>query len=58
MICTTLTAAALAIGTMAAPAMAEIVPSKCTLIRYGVTNAPPQTFDCDFRQSAGNVTVN
>ena len=57
MIRTTLTAAALTLGTLAAPAMAEIVPAKCTLIRYGGMNTPPETFDCDFRQSGGNVSV-
>ena len=51
-------AAALTLGTLAAPAMAEIVPAKCTLIRYGGMNTPPETFDCDFRQSGGNVSVN
>jgi hypothetical protein len=56
MIRTTLTTAALAIGTMAAPAMAEIVPSKCTLHKYQPTTTT-QTFDCDFRQSGGNVQV-
>ncbi len=57
MIRATLTTAALAIGTMAAPAMAEIVPSKCTFHKYQPTNTT-RTFDCDFRQSGGNVTVN
>ena len=57
MIRTTLTATALALGSLAVPAMAEIVPAKCTLIRYGGMNTPPETFDCDFRQSGGNVSV-
>ena len=41
---------------LAGPAIAEIVPSKCTLHKYQpITNT--QTFDCDFRQSGGNVQV-
>ena len=58
MIRTTLTAAALTLSSLALPAIAEIVPAQCTLICYGGMNAPPETFDCDFRQSGGNVTVN
>ncbi len=57
MIRTTLAGTALALGSLAVPAMAEIVPAKCTLIRYGGINTPPETFDCDFRQSGGNVQV-
>lgn len=49
-------AAALAIVTLAAPAMAEILPSKYTLHKYQPTTTT-QTFDCDFRQSGGNVQV-
>ena len=56
MIRTTLTAAALALGSLAAPAMAEIVPAKCTLHKYQPVTTT-QTFDCDFRQSGGNVQV-
>ena len=57
MIRTTITAAALTIGLLAVPAMAEIVPATCTLIRYGGIAKPAETFDCDFRQSGGNVSV-
>ncbi|AKN60031.1 hypothetical protein WB44_01590 [Synechococcus sp. WH 8020] len=54
MIRTTLTAIAATL--LAAPAMAEISPSKCRLIRYGDTNTV-ETFNCDFRQAFGNVQV-
>ena len=56
MIRITLTAAALAIAALAAPAQAEIVPASCKLIKYGDTTTV-ETFPCQFRQSGGNVTV-
>lgn len=52
----TLTAAALALGSLAVPAMAEIVPAQCTLYKYQPTSTK-ESFDCDFRQSGGNVQV-
>ncbi len=57
MIRTTPAASALALVALAASAMAEIVPARCTLIRYDGMNTPPETFNCQFRQSGGNVTV-
>ena len=57
MIRTPLLAAVLALGTLVAPSMAEIVSSQCRLIRYGGIDIPPENFSCDFRQSGGNVTV-
>ena len=51
---TTLTAIAATL--LAAPAMAEISPSKCRLISYGNTTRV-ETFPCDFRQAFGNVLV-
>ena len=57
MIRTTLAAAALTLGSLAVPAMAEIVPAQCTLYKYQPTTTKHR-FHCDFRQSGGNVTVN
>ena len=51
-----LAATALALGSLAIPAMAEIVPAKCTLFKYQPTTTK-ESFDCSFRQSGGNVTV-
>ena len=57
MIRSTLAATALALGSLAVPAMAEIVPAQCTLYKYQPTTTR-HLFHCDFRQSGGNVTVN
>jgi len=54
MILATLTAIAATLLT--APAIAEIRPSECRLIKYGDTNTV-ESFNCDFRQSGGNVQV-
>ena len=56
MIRTTLTLAALTIGALIAPALAEISPSQCKLILYGETTIV-EKFLCDFRQSFGSVKV-
>ena len=57
MIRSALAATALALGSLAVPAMAEIVPAQCTLYKYQPTTTR-HLFHCDFRQSGGNVTVN
>lgn len=56
MIRTTLTATALALGTLVAPAHTEIIKAECKLTKYGKS---PFTdiFPCNFRQSSGNVEV-
>lgn len=59
MTCTTITAAALALGALITPSsiQAEIVTAQCQLIRYGGIATPAETFPCEFRQSGGNVQV-
>lgn len=56
MIRTTLTAAALTLGTLAAPAMADSTKAYCTLAWY---DDSMRTIEgpCDFSQSGGNVYV-
>ena len=49
-------ATALTLGSLAVPAMAEIVSAKCTLHKYQPVTTK-ESFDCDFRQSGGNVQV-
>ena len=56
MVRTTLSAAAIALSALTASALAEIRSSKCRLIKYGDTTTV-ETFNCDFRQSGGNVQV-
>ena len=56
MICTTLTAAALAIGTMAAPAMADSTKAHCTLSWHDHTMDKIEG-PCTFSQYQGNVYV-
>ena len=51
-----LNAIALAFVALGAPAIAEISLSKCRLIKYGDVRTV-ESFDCDFRQSGGNVQV-
>ena len=57
MIRTTLIAAALTLGSLALPAMAEIVPARCRLVKYDPATLEADNFDCQFRQSGGNVQV-
>ena len=57
MIRTTLSAAAaIVLSVLNASALAEIRTSKCRLIKYGDTTTV-ESFNCDFRQSGGNVQV-
>ena len=49
------TTAALATAALMAPARAEIVQARCTLAKYDTNTI--ESFDCNFRQSGGNVQV-
>ena len=66
MIHTALATAALALCSLAAPAVAEIVPARCILAKFDTTTAwdlslsstAVEKFDCSFLPNGGNITVN
>ncbi len=54
---TALATAALILSHLTLPAMAEIVPARCRLVKYDTTTLEADNFDCQFRQSGGNAQV-